>query len=499
MASSVTAAAVANAANSAASPTGGAFKQLSFYLAKNEVALYPKWNVYDTLFGSIKWEPNMGSVLKGTTPTPSPVLRTTFMPEVLTSFPKKDQFTVGERTEDASLGMHRFESNRFRFLSNFESFWRDHLSYAQADIVRQIQCANNTFIRTLMYYNTPDLYISGKGLSSQLSGADANHKKRVIEQGQIRLIENGSDDIATTITVNGSAHGTAAFTISKSGGKAFRNDIATGGTSAVISGVLTLKEIFKAMLHLQEDIQAPTFDRQYNAPKTSEMVKGKYVLVCSTEAWASLLWDDSLRTATSSGATLVKDDASEGALSTVRTTTLAPANMNLLQDGFAGDLFGKITAKFDPYPLRFTADGSFVAPQAVDATTGKVTPNPNYTQISAASTTIASHEIAFLVGADAFKTINVGPPPKEFAGKNMNAKKFYSMKWNGEVNLTDQFLVPTGVGEGTNGLDAYGTGAGSELNVYGDYLKFISQAVIGGIAGDTRYCLPISFLRRRTS
>ena len=56
MASSVTAATVANAAASAADVTAAnGFKQLSFYLAKNEVALYPKWNVYDTLFGSIKW------------------------------------------------------------------------------------------------------------------------------------------------------------------------------------------------------------------------------------------------------------------------------------------------------------------------------------------------------------------------------------------------------------------------------------------------------------
>ena len=488
MASSVTAAAVNNAANSAASPTGGAFKQLSFYLAKNEVALYPKWNVYDTLFGSIKWEPNMGSTLTGTTPTPSPVLRTTFMPEILSAFPKKDQYTVGERTEDAMLGMHRFESNRFRFLSNFESFWRDHLSYAQADIVRQIQCANNTFIRTLMYYQAPDLYISGKGLSSQVTHG-SGIRKRELAQADIRKVENGTDSSTDVIT-----GGSSGQTIAKSSGITFRDDIATGGTSTAISGVLTLKEIFKAMLVLQEDIQAPTFDRQYNAPKTSEMVKGKYVLICSTEAWASLLWDDSLRSATSYAGTAASPTANQ-----VRTTTLAPANMNLLQDGFAGDLFGKITAKFDPYPLRFTADGSFVAPQAVDATTGKVTPNSNYTQISAASTSVASHEIAFLVGADAFKTINVGPPPKEFAGKNMNAKKFYGMKWNGEVNLTDQFLIPTAKGEGTNGLDAYGTGAGSELNVYGDYLKFISQAVIGGIAGDTRYCLPISFLRRRTS
>jgi len=482
MASSVTAAAVANAANSAASPTAGAFKALSYYLAKNEVALYPKWNVYDTLYGSIPWQPNMGSTLTGTTPTPSPVLRTTFMPEVLTSFPKKDQFTVGERTEDASLGMHRFESNRFRFLSNFESFWRDHLSYAQSDIVRQIQTANNIFVRTLMYYQAPDLYISGKGLSSQLSGADVYTRKRELAQADIRKVENGGDSSTDVIT-----GGSAGQTITVSAGNTFRNDIATGGTSAVISEVLTLKEIFKAMLVLQEDIQAPPFDRTFGGPKTSEMVKGKYVLICSTEAWSSLLWDTNLRTGTGTGA----------------ATQLAPANLNLLKDGFAGDLFGKVTAKFDPYPLRFSANGDFIAPQTVDSTTGKCIPNSNYTQISAASTTIGSHEIAFLVGADAFKTINVGPPPKEFAGKNMSAKKFYGMKWNGEVHLTDQFLIPTAVGSGVGTTDTALTAqpgdTGTELNVYGDYLKFISQAVIGGIAGDTRYCLPISFLRRRTS
>ena len=474
MASSVTAAAVANAAADAASPTGGNFKSLSYYLAKNEVALYPKWNVYDTLYGSIKWQPNMGSTLTGTTPTPSPVLRMTFMPEVLTAYPKKDQFTVGERTEDASLGMHRFESNRFRFLSNFESFWRDHLSYAQSDIVRQIQTANNVFIRTLMYYQAPDLYISGKGLSSQLAHADVYTRKRELSQADIRKVENGGDSSTDVIT-----DGTSGQTITVSAGNMFRNDIAHGGTA--VSEVLTLKEIFKAMLVLQEDVQAPPFERTFGAPNTSEMVKGKYVLICSTEAWASLLWDTNLRTA-------------HGASGANSGTQLAPANMNLLQDGFAGDLFGKITAKFDPYPLRFSANGDFIAPQTVDTDTGKCVPNPNYTKIDAAENAVGSHEIAFLVGADAFKTISVGPPPKEFASKNMSAKKFYSMKWNGEVNLTDQFLIPTG-----SGSAPLSDAAGSELNTYGDYLKFISQVIIGGIAGDTRYCLPISFLRRRTS
>jgi len=494
MASSVTAASVVNAAADAASPTGGAFKQLSFYLAKNEVALYPKWNVYDTLFGSIPWQPNMGSTLKGTTPTPSPVLRTTFMPEELTAYPKKDQFTVGERTEDAMLGMHRFESNRFRFLSNFESFWRDHLSYAQSDIVRQIQNANNTFIRTLMYYQAPDAFIVGHGLSSQ-AGHTSLYRKREMSQANIRLIESITpgggtlDDLDTDTTHQVASSDTATHTISKSGGLKFREDC--GGVNDagnVTATTLTLKDIFKAMLVLQEDIQAPPFDRTYGAPKTSEMVKGKYVLICSTEAWASLLWDADLRQHGTSG-----------------KTQLAPANMNLLKDGFAGDLFGKITAKFDPYPMRFDHNGSLVTPQTQDSSSGKVIPNVSYNAIGTGATGDdndgslndagnASYEIAFLVGADAFKTINVGPPPKEFAGKNMNAKKFYGMKWNGEVTLTDQFLIPTG-----SGSAPLSDGAGSELNTYGDYLKFISQAVIGGIAGDTRYCLPISFLRRRTS
>ena len=486
MASSVTAATVANAAASAADVTAAnGFKQLSFYLAKNEVALYPKWNVYDTLFGSIKWEPNMGSTLAGTTPTPSPVLRTTFMPEVLTAYPKKDQFTIGERTEDASLGMHRFESNRFRFLSNFESFWRDHLSYAQADIVRQIQNANNVFIRTLMYYQAPDSYISGVGLSSQAAHT-AGMAKQSLSQTQMRLIENGSDDITGTDITGGSV------SISHATGQNHRNDVTVGGggAGALSAGALTLKEIFKAMLVLQEDIQAPTFDRIHNVPKQSEMVKGKYVLICSTEAWASLLWDTNLRTDSTS-------------LTAAGTTQLAPANMNLLQDGFAGDLFGKITAKFDPYPMRFDHNGDFVVPQK--EASGKVVPNPSYTAIgnggtgddndgSANDAGNASYEIAFLVGADAFKTIQVGPPPKEFASKNMNAKKFYGMKWNGEVNLTDQFLIPT-----CSGSAPLTDAAGSELNTYGDYLKFISQAVIGGIAGDARYCLPIYFKRQRTS
>ena len=445
------------------------FNKLDFYLVKNEVALFPRWNVYDTLYGSIKWQPNMGDTLQGLTPTPSPVQRSTFAPNVLSDAPLKDIYKVGERNESAKLSYHRYESTRFRFLNSFESFWRDQLSYAHKDIVRQIQIANNQFVRTLMWYQTPDVFVAGKTsagdgrLSSSLT-LDNSATKTAMTQTEIQTID-GDDDSTSGIT----------GAVSAKGGVELRDALALGTTTtANEAGSLTLKDLYKAMLVLQEDVQAPTFDRQFGTPKTSEMIKGKYVLVCSTELWASLMWDADL--------------AGTGG------RRLAPANMDLINDGFAGDLWGKITVKFDPFPLRFSDSGVWIQPQTV--TSNKVVPNSNYTQISAAaSATVASNEVAFLCGADAFKTISVGPPPKEFAGKNISKKKLYGMNWNGQIDLTDQFLVPTA--STTDVTD--GGGDGWDLNVYGDYLKFISQTIHGGIPGDARHCLPIVYRRRRTS
>jgi len=477
MPTSVQADSVIHASNATATPHQPEFKKLSFYLARNEVAQFPKWNTYDSLFGSIKWQPNMGDTLNGLTAQPSPVERITFAPNTLDSFPAKDQFKIGERMETAKLGAHRFESHRFRFLSNFESFWRDQLQYAHKDIVRQIALANNIFTRTLMYYQTPDAYICGSGgtangLASQMTlGTDI--VKRAFSGDDVRLVDNGGDGITTAISTD---TGSVVDNVSNAGGQLWRNEFGANNP-ANRAGNLTLKDIYKAMLHLQEDVQAPTFDRLQNAPKNSEFIKGKYVLICSTEAWSSLMWDADLKAG---------DDGN---------ARLGSANLSLITDGFAGDLFGKVTAKFDPYPLRFADAGAWIAPQTVDTDTHKVVPNPNYTAISADSDTIGSYEVAFLVGADAFKTISVGPPPKEFASKNMSAKKFYSMKWNGEVTLTDQFLIPN---SGT-ALSAAEPGSGQDLNVYGDYLKFISQAIFGGIPGDARHCLPIIYKRRRTT
>ncbi len=405
------------------------FNKLDFYLVKNEVALFPKWNVYDTMYGSIKWQPNMGDTLQGLTPTPSPVDRAVFAPKVLADAPKKDIFNVQLFCGPAYIPHRSCVGEEYEFL-----------------------------FRSLMWYQTPDVFLAknGAGILSSSRSLGGGVAKTSLTQDQIRKIgtQGGAADANDDSTT-----GTGESAIHSGGGKGFREIIAgdTAGTASNDNvNYLTLKDLYKAMLVLQEDVQAPPFDRTFGAPKTSEMVKGKYILVCSTEAWASLLWDEDLK----------KSGGHE----------LASTNKDYLADGFGGDLFGKITVKFDPFPLRFGDNGYWVKPQ--DVVNNKVIPNANYTKIVAAGTagnTTASNEVAFLCGADAFKTIAVGPPPREFAGKNVSKKKLYGMNWNGQIDLTDQFLVPTADTTDVTSETSW------DMNVYGDYLKFISQTIHGGI------------------
>ena len=60
----------------------------------------------------------------------------------------------------------------------------------------------------------------------------------------------------------------------------------------------------------------------------------------------------------------------------------------------------------------------------------------------------------------------------------------YGMRWNGEVQLTDQILVTNPDGS-------------IELNVYGENLKFISKLTFGYLVGERRYGFPMIIARSR--
>jgi hypothetical protein len=390
------------------------FQKLPFYLAKNEVAQFPRWKIYDQLFGSIKWQPNQGPVLRGVTPQPSPVVNPLVFPRDITQVPNKNVHSITESIEEATVKLHRFESMQFNFVPYFISFWRDHVKYADDDLVRQISVFNEHFIRTNLWARAPQVYLAGTG-----------------------IVDAPNQPLESTLSADG--------TKNKSWFNAQTNSVKSN---------LNLRTVFKAQLALREDLGAPPFERTYNMPKENEGIKGKYVLVGSTEAFDLFLYDPD-------------------------TNLLKSIDLNLLFDGFMGSLFGKVTYKFDPFPLRFDAQGNAVAPQIYNETTKKCVPNPAYNNLSS-----APYEVAFLVGADAAKTIAVGPPPSEFAQQKISAQKFFSLNWNGKVNITDQVLIQ------------YPDGS-VDLNIYGTQLKLYAQVAVGYLAGEPRYCLPIIFRRAR--
>lgn len=406
------------------------FQQLPFYLVMNEVKTYQQWNIFDKLFGEINWQANQGEVMRATTPQRSPVGRSFFFPNNITVVPKKDIYQVTESYEEARVKAHNYESFQFNFNPSFAVFWRDYLKFNNTDIVKQISRSNDQFIETNMWYNSPNVWFAGSGL---LVGCP----------------ENMGDD---NYNVAGSK--TAAWLIANTNNR-------------VLSQGFTLRNVQDAVLALQEDMGAPPFEGPKNTPKDNAAFQNRYVIVTSAEAVANWRYDSD-------------------------TQLLKSINFDLLFGNFQGDLFGTTTYKINRYPVRFsTADitdgagvvlwaaGTPIPPEIFDASDNKWKPNPYYVYLVS-----APFEIAWVLGADMCKTIKIGPPPREFANTDMSEEKFYSLKWNGEVRLTDAVLIQ------------YDNGT-FDLNHYGEQLKFISKCLHGYLPGEPRYGFPVVFRRAR--
>lgn len=410
------------------------FQKLPFYLVKNEVKQFPVWNVFEQLLGDVDWQPNEGNTMRGVTPQRSPVGRGLFFPQPITGAPNKDVHQVTESTEQAIVYLHDYESYQFNFLPSFNSFWKNYLQFANKDIVEKIAISNNQFLETQMLQAAQNIYLAGSGM---ITGAPTG---------------------TMNITMDAAGSKTAAYLIAITQG--------TGGSRGVQQG-LTLRDCYNAALGLQEDFAAPPFESARNMPVDNEGLKGKYVIVGSSEAWMNFTFDPDVQ-------------------------NLKPLDLNLLFGNFRGLLFGTTTYKFNRYPLRYNivdvkdpngnvlySAGTFIPPEIYDITDNKWKPNPYYTSL-----VFAPYEIAWMLGADYGKSIKVGPPPKEFSTTNMSAEKFYSLRWNGEVRLTDQVLIQ------------YADGS-YDLNHYGKQLKFISECTHGYLPAERRYGFPILFERRR--
>src|ERR1017187_1689566 len=276
------------------------FNQLPFYLVRNEVKQFPTWAVFDQLYGDIDWQANEGNIMKGVTPQRSPVARSFFFPNAITTVPNKDIYQVTESVEQTQLYMHDYESFQFNFLPSFTAFWKNYIQFANTDIVRQIAVSNNQFIETNMWFNSPYVYICGAtGLTA------------------------GNPTQMGNVAGNAANSKTFAWLINTTQG--------TGGVSGV-QGNLRLRDVFNAFMALQEDLAAPAFEGSKNMPKDNEGLKNRYVLLISSEDFLNFTFDPDVIN---------------------RLNGLAPCDLNLLFNDFKGLLFGFITCKINRYPIRY--------------------------------------------------------------------------------------------------------------------------------------------------
>ena len=222
-------------------------------------------------------------------------------------------------------------------------------------------------------------------------------------------------------------------------------------------GNLSLNAINLAVNVMETDLRIPALMGRQSEQAGAQ---GMYCLVLSGEAYNQFIYDP---------------------------WVLANKNIDLdvVKEGWKGNLFGRVTCKLEDLPIRIKADGTFPAPEVRELgdtafNKGESVPNPEYVN--------APYEVAFLVGyGKGYSAIEVGPPPAKFAGGKM-PKGWGKMFWNGEIEMTKNILIPC--------LDDHGNTVW-EPNKYGRYLQLISSMTCGIVGEQKRSIIPIIFKRWR--
>lgn len=400
------------------------YAAMPYYFVKLTLEYRKNWTVWAPLFGKIPWQANMGPIMRGIRTDPSPNIRQTAYPNSICAMPKVDVIVQNEVTVDAGVARQQFKSKVIDFCSDFRSFVTDHIDMLMKDMNEKIVRFEDVYARTQVLEGSPNIWVADQ------AAADGPN---------LTPVPAG----ATTPGVQVKTAAMLAALAAKIGNP----------------GNLSLMTIDFVQTVAESDLRIPPFSGS-TKPVDNAGLDDKWVLILSSEAWNQFKYDPWLLANKS-------------------------IDLNIVTEKFKGSLWGKIVCRLEDFPLRMLADGTFPAPQTIEMNPaaynhGETISNSVYNN--------APYEFAWMVGAEAYKTIQVGPPPKHFAGTGMPAG-FGKMQWNGEVFLTKNISVPCLADDGETIIQ--------QPNVFGDKLQAVAQATYGAIGVQRRNIIPILFKRRR--
>ena len=407
------------------------YNSLPFYFAKMAVEHRKTWSIWSKLLGKRKWTPNMGPTMRLIQKEPSPHLRQFAFPNAVCDSPKKDIIGVRERTVDAAIRLHQFESPVFNFCPSFQDFLTDHIDYTLKDILDKQTRFEDLFYRGHIFHQSPNVFFP----------------------------DRVGGELVVAPTGDGNDAGTSGKTLAW---------LAANLSQIGSPGNLSLNAINLATTTMSTDLRVPPFSGAGLPQGDDNPLSGKYVLALSEEAWNQFIYDPWF-------------------------SANKNINLDIVFKPFQGSLFGRVTCKIEDMPIRFDVSGTgeVTIPDVEEIC---LTPTDvNYNQSIPSQAYInAEYEVAFLVGGNKpYSYIDVGAPPKYFGG-NLAPEGFGNMRWNGEIQMTKDLLVPcpTTVGQGTDQFTW-------DTNKYGKYLQLISEVTYAIVGEQKRNILPIPFKRRR--
>ena len=398
------------------------YAKLPYYLER-ATAEQRRWfaTLKPLITGRISWKENMGTTMRRVMVEDSPILRQWATPNVISQLPKTDVVGVRERTVEASLRWQNFQTPTFNFRSSFEDFMRGNIEPHRKALTKGMEVFEEMFYLTHLIAYAPYVWVAGHGLVKAPTGALS--------------ISNAG---AFTNTTGKTAAWWAGDVLSK------------------VSSHLTFQELFKIASSIETEIGMTPYAGSELPSGTSKALDEKYCLWGNNTTFTQFVDDPWLK-------------------------EQRPINMNIVTQGFRGDIFGTYTYKIGKWPWKFLVDRDYTPTLPAPETYVSASEDPDYnrTKPNRLYGVDARIVVTLLFGGNNYSIINIGAPPDLFT---QGAPAFGQMNWNGKIVLNKNILVPS--------LDPQ-ENIVMDTNSWGHWLRLQAECSYG-IVGDNPFnVLPI--------